>query len=79
MEISIILVTLYKFSVTWILYLKINTKISSTSLLLKESIVCNKVNYMLYKIIQDKESELCAIFSAIVWYEFQEYTRVWNN
>ena len=45
------------------LYLKINIKISSTLLLLKELIVCNKVNYMLYKIILDKEPELCAIFS----------------
>ena len=70
---------MYKFSVTWILYLKINIKISSTLLLLKETIVCNKVDYMLYKIILDKELELCAIFSAIVWYEFQEYTKVWNN
>ena len=58
------------------LHLKINIKISSTLLLLKESIVCNKVNYMLYKIILDKEPELCAIFSAIVWHEFQEYTKV---
>ena len=49
-EISVIIVAFYKFGIAWILYLKINIKISSTLLLLQESIARNKANYILYKI-----------------------------